>query len=206
MFKLNDQKGDIVRKVIFAVLACVALASAKDLKMPTNVRVDVCSAYVAASETVYTNPISLANRAWKVGMVAVRDTAFKDTLGNYNIGDGLRIVAQTGFPTAPSRFAVNKGDTLWRIVGDTVGARFVVAEGLSADSLICSTMDTTSMDRALVGKDSMWVSKGYFNLVNDYSPLTRFKYMGASTLGETVKKVYTIIWSAEYVPTSGEKR
>jgi hypothetical protein len=186
-------------KTLF-VLALAAVCFAQE--MPGNVRITICSTYVKKDETVYTNPVSFAKRAWRVGQIAIRDTSIakQDTI---DMGDGVAVWQQIGIlrgfhQTAAQRLQI---DTAWIMVGDTADTPFANAEGLSADSVIVSKIDTTQTIFAKMGLpgDSLQLTKGYFSLLPDPAPLTRFKVKGAAD-AEGVLAVYIIINDFEGVP------
>jgi len=166
------------------------------------VRITICSTYVGADETVYTNPVSFAKRAWRVGQMAFRDTAIakQDTI---DMGDGVTVWQQLGIlrgfgQTAAQRLQI---DTSWITIGDSALTCFVNAEGLSSDSVICTAVDTTMTFFGKMGipGDSLQITNGYFSLLPDPAPLTRFKVTGASDIAN-VLAVYVIINDFEGVP------
>ena len=189
-------------KKLLAVLAlCGSVMAGPEL--PGNVRISICSCYVSADETAYTNTVELANRSWKVGQIALKDTAIakQDTI---DMGEGVAVYQQLGIfrgfvGTAGLR---NYIDTSWTTIGDSANTPFTNAEGLSSDSVVCPNIDTTQTFFGEMGKlgDSLQISTGYFSLLPDPSPLTRFKVVGQSDISG-VLAVYIIINDFEGVPS-----
>lgn len=173
--------------------------------MPLNTRLDTATVFLKAGDSVYTKKFKFANRAWKVGKVAIFDTNIvdQDTL---NIGTGatggVHILQRLCFIAGNLfGFDTTDSDTVCDVCGDSLNSPFINAEGLSADSLIMAACDTTHMKRASFEGDSMWISRGYFVSVPDPGILFDYKIKANSGFGSTVKKVIMMIWSFEGVPT-----
>jgi hypothetical protein len=190
--------GESMKKIlVLAVLVGAAVNSWAQLAPPYNVGVYVCSAYVKRDSTGYTNPISFAGKTYKVLKVAFKDST---------IGDGVTVKQYSGFITGRA-FGKVRQDTIYDLVGDTVGSPYIHATGitLSPDSIVMSAATGAQLTRLRIGPsntDSLYVLKGYKVLTPDPATLTRFSIRGNSSFSATRKLVYVIINVLEGHPVS----
>ena len=148
--------------------------------MPKNTRCDVCTVYVKADTTVYTKKFMWGADAWKRGKIAFFDTNIvsQDTI---DIGTGVKIRQRLCMFTGNAfGYDSTEMDTLCDVCGDSTLSAFVNAEGLSSDSLIMSTIDTTQMGLHALGGDSLWISDGYFVPVTDPAGMIDYEVTGNS--------------------------
>jgi hypothetical protein len=191
-----EKQGECVKKLFLTVLFLTAFEGGAYIqKFPQNIVVETTAVYVAAGDTADTRLFLLSARAWRRGKIAIYDTNIvsQDTI---DIGTGVKILQYVCFPTG-NLFGYDSTimDTLCDLCGDSAGFPFVNIGGLSGDSLILATMDTSEMKLTSLGGDSLWVSNGYFQMQSDASGYTRFRTIGNSDLGATVKRIVFIIES-----------
>ncbi|MFA6152954.1 MAG: hypothetical protein WC716_16650 [Chitinophagaceae bacterium] len=195
-----------MKKILLATLTLIFALSADSAtwRNPKNIRIEACTVYVAANSTVYSKKFTWAGDAWKIGKVAIQDTNLVDQ-DTINIGSGA-----TGGVEIKQRICTPFGnlfgydslkfDTLCTICGDTTLIAFTNAEGLSKDSMVCAAIDTSKMILTSLGGDSLWISKGYFSLLPDPSPMTDFQIKGNSGFGATVKRIIMMFWVFDKIP------
>lgn len=174
-------------------------------QMPPNVRLDTGSVFVKDGDTKYTRAFMLAGRGAKFGVIVIQDTNAASTQHGltFGFGDtaGVKITQQVGYHFGTTFGSAKGCDTIWTTIGDTVEGTFKNKNGISFDSLICASMDTSNMSLKAIGtEDSAWVSKAYFIPDTDLCPLTRFKVFGNTGLGTTAYKIIVGIFSEEGSP------
>lgn len=197
-------------RFLFLIGLWAASAFAVSQQMPQNVRFEVCTLRVAANGTAYSKKLSFAGQAWKVGKIAIIDSTKSTDSARKTIDigagatGGFRLYQQNCFPVG-NQLGYKAADTLCDVCGDTAKVAFINQPVLSGDSLICAAIDTTKMIWTKLGKDSLFVSKGYFVMVPDPAPMTRFKALANSGFGASVKHILVLLWSFDGYPIFQEK-
>jgi len=181
-------------------------------KLPQNWRLDTDTVEVYANKSDTTSLFSFGAQTYRVLKISIADTS-STTQSDLDIGDGVKVWQLAAFPFANisgydtasmAAYDSTFGSVLYTTMGDTQSILFDNAEGLTADSIICSTMDTSKMEYTILGKDSLWMSDGYAALLPDPTPLTAFKVTGASDCSDTVAVIFWI-WTMDGTPTSDEE-